>query len=61
MSRKRAHAPVRSNFDGRSGISGAMVIEAEPAPAPGHCTAEEAAGVSCWATMLTPLIDRVAV
>src|SRR5579862_6057425 len=47
-------------FDFRSGMSGAMVIEAAPAPEPGQLSA---LGVlaPCWATTLAPLTASVAV
>ena len=41
-------------------MSGAMTIEAAPAPAPGHCTFTGAL-TPCWATTLVPLIASVAV
>ena len=39
-----------------------MVMDASPAPAPGHCTVAGAKdAVPCWATTLVPLIASVAV
>ncbi len=42
-------------------MSGAITIEAAPAPAPGHCTVVAAKGVPCWAITFAPLIESVAV
>src|SRR6185437_6595562 len=58
--RKNAQAPLRSSVDLRSGMSGAIVIEAAPAPEPGHCSAPGVA-LPCWATTLAPLTASVAV